>query len=75
VEGVAGNDQDIVESIDKIEDFTASYTAFETGFGVLEASPSKIVYRHLSTKRGETDRATIARTPPKFNSKSRLTNE
>lgn len=35
VEGVAGNDKDIVESIDKIEDFTAAYTINETGFGVL----------------------------------------
>lgn len=26
VEGVAGNDKDIVESIDTIEDFTAAYT-------------------------------------------------
>lgn len=26
IEGVAGNDKDIVENIDKIEDFTASYT-------------------------------------------------
>ena len=35
VEGVAGNDRDIVETIDKIESFTASHTINETGFGVL----------------------------------------
>lgn len=35
VEGVAGNDKDIVESIDTIETFTAAYTINETGFGIL----------------------------------------
>ena len=52
VEGVAGNDKDIVESIKKIKDFTAAYTVNETGFGILEATTDKIVYRHLSTKQG-----------------------
>jgi hypothetical protein len=61
VEGVAGNDKDIVESIDKIEDFTASYTINETGFGVLEIDESAVNYVHYSTARGITDKISIAR--------------
>jgi hypothetical protein len=52
VEGVAGNDKDIVESIKKIKDFTAAYTVNETGFGILESTVDNVVYRHLSTKQG-----------------------
>lgn len=52
VEGVAGNDKNIVESIDKIKKSTASYTLNETGLGVMEISPSTACYRHLSTSRG-----------------------
>ena len=61
VEGVAGNDKEIVESIDTIEDFTAAYTVSETGFGILEVSHDSVQYRHLSTKRGEVDRLEITR--------------
>lgn len=60
VEGVAGNDRDIVESIDTIKAFTASHTIGETGFGVLEVSQTTVVYRHLSTVRGEMDRVQIS---------------
>lgn len=38
VEGVAGNDKDIVEKIDTIEGFTAAYTVNETGFAVLKVT-------------------------------------
>jgi hypothetical protein len=38
VKGAAGNDIDIVEFIDTIEKFTATYTVNETGFCVLEAT-------------------------------------
>jgi hypothetical protein len=58
---VAGNDKDIVEAIDTIEDFTASYTINETGFGVLEIDEKGVKYVHYSTARGETDRISIAR--------------
>lgn len=56
IEGVGGNDKDMVDSLDKIETFTASYTVGETGFGIMDVSPSAITYRHFSTKRGEMDR-------------------
>jgi hypothetical protein len=45
VERVAGNDNKIVEEIEVIEDFTVSYTVDETGFGILETSKDKTVYR------------------------------
>lgn len=70
VEGVAGNDKDIVESIDKIEDFTAAYTVNETGFGVLTVDSSEVVYNHYSTKRGLTDKMRIIRGEPAFNLRS-----
>jgi hypothetical protein len=49
VEGVAGNDKDIVESYVKISNYTASYTANQTGFGVLSATQGKVKYIHYST--------------------------
>lgn len=67
VEGVAGNDKDIVESIDTIEDFTAAYTINETGFGVLQIDQAAVNYIHYSTARGVTDKLVIARTVPSSN--------
>lgn len=67
VEGVAGNDKDIVESIDKIEDFTAAYTVNETGFGILSVDSFEVVYSHYSTKRGLTDQMRIIRSETSSN--------
>jgi hypothetical protein len=63
VEGVAGNDEGIVESIDELKDITVSYTVNETGFGMLEIDTEKAKYSHFSTKRGKTDQFVINRAP------------
>jgi hypothetical protein len=67
LEGVAGNDKDIVEKLDTIEAFTAAYTVNETGIGILEVSSNNVRYRHISTARGETDRVDL-RIVPKMSS-------
>lgn len=61
VEGVAGNDKDIVENIETIESFTASYTINETGFGIMSVDDKTVTYTHYSTSRGITDSISIAR--------------
>lgn len=64
---MAGNDKDIVESIDTVESFTASYTVNETGFGVFSIDQNAVNYVHYSTKRGITDQISIARQAGKGN--------
>ena len=59
VEGVAGNDRDIVEELTSIKKHTAAYTVNDTGFGILQVSMSTARYRHLSTKKGEMDMMNI----------------
>jgi hypothetical protein len=61
VEGVAGNDRDIVEKIDVIESFTASYTVNQTGFGIMSVDKKTVTYTHYSTSRGITDSISIDR--------------
>lgn len=63
VEGVAGNDEGIVESMDELKDITVSYTVNETGFGLLEIDSERAKYTHYSTKRGKTDQFVINRSP------------
>lgn len=55
VEGIAGNDNYIIEAIDVIEPFIASYTLNETGFGILSVDTNAVLYRHISSKQGVTD--------------------
>jgi hypothetical protein len=63
VEGVAGNDEGIVEEIDVIKPITASYTVNETGLGLLEVDSARVKYSHYSTKRGKVDEVVIDRLP------------
>ena len=55
VEGVAGNQVSIAESMPQKMDYTAKYTVGETGFGVIKASKSQVSYSHFSTDRGYVD--------------------
>lgn len=55
VEGVAGNQISIAESMPQKMDYTAKYTVGETGFGVIKASKSQVSYSHFSTDRGYMD--------------------
>ena len=60
VEGVAGSNTDMILEMPVIYDFTASYTANETGFGILTAnSNNEIKYQHYSTKSGLFDEMVI----------------
>lgn len=53
VEGVAGNDKDIVEETYPLKSFTAAVTHNETGFGMLVVHNSThLEYQHFSTKGG-----------------------
>lgn len=61
VEGVAGNDEGIVEEIEEIKEITAAYTVKETGLGLLEVDTVKVKYSHFSTKRGKVDEVVINR--------------
>jgi hypothetical protein len=63
MEGVAGNDEGIVESIDELKDIIFSYTVNETELGLLEIDSAKAKYTHYSTKRGKTDEFVINRAP------------
>lgn len=55
VEGVAGNQVSITESMPQRMDYTARYTVGETGFGVIKASKSQVSYSHFSTDQGFMD--------------------
>ena len=60
VEGVAGSNTDLVLQMPAIYDFTASYTANQTGFGVMTVNyNNQIKYEHFSTKEGLTDSMVI----------------
>jgi hypothetical protein len=47
IEGIAGNDIDIVESYDHIKDFTAQVAYGKTGVGLLEVGKEGLRYRHF----------------------------
>jgi hypothetical protein len=62
VEGVGGNDNDIVTEMLQKQGYTAKYTVNETGFGVIESTQHQVTYSHFSTKQGFMDAATILKT-------------
>ena len=50
VEGVAGNDKNIVMELAAHREATATYTVAQTGFAVMESKSDSLVYDHYSTK-------------------------
>ncbi len=50
VEGVAGNDEKIIQKYEDVPEFTAFYTQNVTGFGVLSANQNIFNYKHYSTE-------------------------
>lgn len=53
VEGVAGNEKDIVEEKYKYKTFTAKGTVNETGYGIMTVfNTTHLEYKHYSTKDG-----------------------
>jgi hypothetical protein len=53
VEGVAGNEKDIVETAYPLKSYTAKATFNETGFGILTVwNQTHLQYQHFSTKGG-----------------------
>lgn len=67
IEGVAGNDESMVEEIEVVKPITASYTVNETGFGLLDIDETQASYSHFSTKRGLTDHVRIERAARNLN--------
>jgi hypothetical protein len=63
VEGVAGNDKDILIVMDEQKDYTAKYTVNETGFAVIESNEHHVAYSHYSTKQGFMDQFEILKRP------------
>jgi hypothetical protein len=61
---VAGNDKDIITSMDEQKDYTARYTVNETGFAVIESNMHHVTYSHFSTKQGFMDSFDILRRLP-----------
>ena len=60
IEGVAGSDTSLITSMPELNDYTASYTLNETGFGILTTNAnSQVVYTHYSTRQGVTDSMVI----------------
>lgn len=55
VEGVGGNDKDILTVMPEQKDYTAKYTVNETGFAVIESTKESVSYSHFSTKQGFMD--------------------
>jgi hypothetical protein len=50
VEGVAGNDTPFVTSLEVLNNYTASYTANQTGFGLVTSNVNnEVTYAHYST--------------------------
>lgn len=47
VEGIAGNDELIVEFYIKILNFTAAVSFNQTGFGIVDIGPTQLKYEHF----------------------------
>jgi hypothetical protein len=60
VEGVGGSNTDLVLEMPVVYNFTASYTANQTGFGILTTNANnEIAFDHYSTKNGLFDSIVI----------------
>ena len=63
IEGVAGSNTSLIPDMTDLNDYTASYTVNETGFGILTSNKNEEVkYSHYSTKQGWMDSMTIKKT-------------
>jgi hypothetical protein len=49
VEATAGNDINMVESYDSLQNFTAAVSYNITGYGVLSVGPGKLSYSHYTS--------------------------
>lgn len=49
LEGIAGNDDKIVETYDKIKPYTAALSFGKTGVGLMSVNPQSIKYQHFSS--------------------------
>lgn len=55
VEGVAGSNTTLIPELEALNNYTASYTVNETGYGVLTTNSSQVGYAHYSTVQGWMD--------------------
>jgi hypothetical protein len=60
VEGVAGNDKDILDVMVDKKEYTAGYTVNDTGFAIIKSNKHHLEYSlelsHFSTKQGFMDK-------------------
>lgn len=49
MEGIAGNEEKIVESYDSVKDYTAALSYGKTGVGLLTIDSVKAHYKHFSS--------------------------
>lgn len=50
VEGIAGNDREIIAAYPPDEPFTAAHVINNTGFGIMKLKPDSLTYDHVISK-------------------------
>lgn len=50
IEGIAGNDEKIVETYENVKEYTAALSYGKTGVGMLTVGVSSVKYQHFSTE-------------------------
>lgn len=49
IEGIAGNEQKIIDSYEDVKDYTAALSFGKTGLGLLTAEQNSLNYKHFSS--------------------------